>query len=207
MFTRRMVWSLGWFFFGLFAVLIGLYPIIYFLVERRFGLLGSKPAWLLSSIFWNMGFYLHIIFGGIALLIGWGQFSTKLRLKYLAMHRNIGKVYVVAAIVSALAGTGMGFFATAGVIASSGFVSLGIIWFSTTLFAFARIRQGKIVAHQRLMVYSYAACFAAVTLRIWLPLLTSWMGDFNSAYRIVAWLCWIPNLLVAYLFCRRLPAR
>ncbi|GAB4428835.1 MAG: hypothetical protein OHK0039_47410 [Bacteroidia bacterium] len=44
---------------------------------------------------------------------------------------------------------------------------------------------------------SYAACFAAVTLRLWLPILTALLGDFLPAYRIVAWLCWVPNLLVA----------
>ena len=48
------------------------------------------------------------------------------------------------------------------------------------------------------MIYSYAACFAAVTLRIWLPLLIVSLGDFITAYRIVAWLCWVPNLMVAY---------
>ncbi len=207
MFTWKMVWrGIGWFFFGLFAVLIGLYPIIYFFVDRSFGLLGSKPAWLLSSIYWNTGFYLHIIPGGVALLIGWMQFSTKLRLRYLSLHRGIGKIYVVAAIVSAMAGISIGFFATGGFIAAAGFICLGIVWFTTTLYAFVSIRQGKIVAHQRLMIYSYAACFAAVTLRIWLPLLTTWLGDFNTAYRIVAWLCWLPNMFVASLLCRRLPA-
>jgi len=52
------------------------------------------------------------------------------------------------------------------------------------------------------MIFSYAACFAAVTLRVWLPLLTIAMGEFNSAYRIVAWLCWVPNLIVAFLIVR-----
>ena len=52
------------------------------------------------------------------------------------------------------------------------------------------------------MFFSYAACFAAVTLRIWLPLLTIAMGESNSAYRIVAWLCWVPNIIVAILILR-----
>ncbi len=196
----------GWVIFGLFAVVIGIYPVIYFLMDRNFGLLSSKPVSLLSNMAWNIGFYTHIIFGGVALLPGWTQFSTRLRLKYLRLHTTLGKIYVVAALLSATAGFGIGFFATAGIIAATGFISLGITWFSTTLLAFLRVKKGKIVAHQKLMVYSYAACFAAVTLRVWLPLLTSWLGDFNTAYRIVAWLCWIPNMIVAYLICRKLPA-
>jgi len=53
------------------------------------------------------------------------------------------------------------------------------------------------------MIYSYAECFAAVTLRIWLPLLTLVLGEFLTAYRIVAWLCWVPNILFAYIWGRR----
>ena len=44
----------------------------------------------------------------------------------------------------------------------------------------------------------FALIFAAVMLRIELPLLIIWFqGDFTPAYRIVAWLCWVPNLLWA----------
>lgn len=49
------------------------------------------------------------------------------------------------------------------------------------------------------MVYSYATCLAAVTLRIYLPIFISIFGDFNTAYAIVSWLSWVPNLIVAYL--------
>jgi hypothetical protein len=49
-----------------------------------------------------------------------------------------------------------------------------------------------------MMIYSYAACLAAVTLRIYLPLLTFLFQDFNKAYSLVAWLCWIPNIIVAH---------
>lgn len=50
-----------------------------------------------------------------------------------------------------------------------------------------------------MMVYSFSACCAAVTLRLWLPLLLGGLRlDFDFAYPIVAWLCWVPNLLVAH---------
>ena len=52
------------------------------------------------------------------------------------------------------------------------------------------------------MVYSYAACFAAVTLRIWMPLLVLAFGEFLPAYRVVAWLCWVPNLAFAFFWVR-----
>ena len=190
-----------------FATLIGLYPAIYFLVDRNFGLLSSKSAELLTNTLWNIGFYTHIILGGLALLIGWTQFSPKMRKWNLKLHRQIGKIYLVSVLLSAIASIYIGFFATGGTVASLGFIGLGIVWFYTTLKAYLYVRNGEIEKHQRMMVYSYAACFAAVTLRIWLPLLTMYFGNFEKAYIIVAWLCWIPNLLVACLITRRLAAQ
>ena len=58
-----------------------------------------------------------------------------------------------------------------------------------------------------MMIYSYAACFAAVTLRIWLHLLTALFGGFITAYTIVAWLSWVPNLIVANQIARRIVPR
>lgn len=53
------------------------------------------------------------------------------------------------------------------------------------------------------MMYSYAGTFGAVTLRIWLPLLIVTMGGFAPAYKIVAWLSWIPNIIVVYFILKR----
>lgn len=192
-----------WVLFAILATLIGLYPIIYFLVDRKFGLLNSKSVELLTNTFWNIGFYTHIIFGGIALLTGWTQFSPKMRNRRMALHRKLGKVYVIAVLLSALAGIYIGFFATGGLISSTGFICLGIIWFYTTLKAYLYIKRGEVEKHQKIMVYSYAACFAAVTLRVWLPILTMLYGNFSKAYLVVAWLSWVPNLLVAYLLTRK----
>ena len=45
--------------------------------------------------------------------------------------------------------------------------------------------------------------YAAVTLRIHIPLLMiATQGDFDVTYRIVAWLCRVPNLIVAELLVR-----
>lgn len=45
--------------------------------------------------------------------------------------------------------------------------------------------------------------FAAVTLRLYLPLLFLAGLDFTEAYRIVSWVCWVPNLLVIEWWIRR----
>ena len=48
-----------------------------------------------------------------------------------------------------------------------------------------------------------AVTLAAVTLRLWLPVLLGTHVPFDTAYPIVAWLCWVPNLLVAEAIVRR----
>jgi uncharacterized membrane protein len=198
--TKKTLWIL----FVALAIIIGLYPSIYFLIDRKFGLLSSKTTELLTNPFWNIGFYTHIILGGISLLVGWTQFSSKIRIRNLTLHKKIGKIYIISVILSSIAGIYIGFFATGGLLCALGFICLGIIWFYTTLKAYLYIKKKQIEQHQKMMIYSYAACFAAVTLRIWLPILTLIYDDSLKAYVIVAWLCWIPNLIFARLITRRL---
>lgn len=188
---------------GILATIVGLYPIIYFFVDRKFGLLSSKSEELLNNNFWNIAFYGHIIFGGLALLVGWLQFSNKLRLKKMKLHRAIGKIYVVSVLISGICGLFISFYATGGIISALGFFSLCVIWLSTTILGFKSIKIGNVQTHEKFMIVSYAACFSAVTLRVWLPILIGMIGNFNDAYRIVAWLSWVPNLMVAYFILRR----
>mgnify|MGYP003155035734 CR=1 FL=1 len=193
----------SWIIIGILSSLVGLYPSIYFLIDRRFGLLASKSAELLNNNLWNIAFYGHILLGGLALFIGWLQFSHKLRRKKIKIHRTIGKTYVVAVLISGICGLFIALYATGGIISKLGFFTLGIIWLSTTILGFKTIKKGNVELHKKFMIFSYAACFAAVTLRIWLPILTSVMGEFIGAYRIVAWLCWVPNIIVAYFIVRK----
>jgi uncharacterized membrane protein len=185
------------------AVFVGLYPVKYFFDGRNVGLLQLKTEAILTDPFWNIGFYSHIVPGGIALLIGWIQFNEKMRTKRLTLHRAIGTVYVSAALVSSLAGIYIACYATGGIIASSGFMCLGLFWFYFTYKGYSSIIEKNINAHKEMMIYSYAACLAAVTLRIYLPLLAFAFGDFMKAYLLVAWLSWVPNLIVAFYINKR----
>lgn len=191
-----------WLLFILLALIIGLYPALYFILDRKFALLQSKSDVLLSNIFWNTAFYSHIIPGGISLLVGWSLFSKKMRTTNIQLHRKIGKIYVYSVLISSLAGIYIGFFATGGLWVSLGFISLALVWFGTTLMSFVYVRKGMINLHEKLMIYSYAACAAAITLRIWLPLLNWLLKDFTTAYMITSWICWIPNLFIAFLITR-----
>ncbi|WP_293302114.1 DUF2306 domain-containing protein [Allomuricauda sp.] len=193
----------AWIVFALLAIGIGLYPLAYVFSSGDFGLLAGKTKELLANQIWRTAFYGHISFGGLALLMGWSQFSKSLRSKHLKLHRTLGKIYVGSAFISGTCGVYLGFFATGGIVPALGFIGLGLIWLYTTGRAYVAIRKKDLSLHQGMMIYSYAACFAAVTLRIWLPILTLIFGEFLIAYKIVAWLCWVPNMVFAHLWVRR----
>lgn len=189
--------------FALSALAIGIYPFIYFFVPREFGLLSTKSDELLADIVWNVMFYSHIVFGGIALGIGWIQFNEKIQKQRIQLHKKIGKLYLILVLLSGVSSLYIGCHATGGLSPKLGFISLGIVWLYTSIRGFQAIKNRDIILHQKMMIYSYAACFAAVTLRIWLPILSSILEDFIPAYRIVAWLCWVPNILIAHLIIKR----
>jgi uncharacterized membrane protein len=190
-----------WFVFVGSSIAIGLYPLIYAGGELS-PLLRTKAAELLANNFYMLMFYTHIGFGGIALLIGWIQFSKKIRRKYMNAHRLIGKIYIVSVLLSGTSGLYIAMHATGGWSPMLGFTSMDIFWTTTTFLGYTTIRKGKIEAHKKWMIYSYAATFAAVTFRIWLPILMTTLGSFFTAYQIVPWLSWIPNVIVAYFIVR-----
>lgn len=186
-----------WALFAILAIGVGLYPILYLIVQARMGFLQSKPDELLESNLWYGAFYQHIFFGGIALLIGWSQFSTRIRTYYLNTHRMLGKVYVIVCLLSGSAALYLAYHATGGIISSLGFGMLGTFWLITTMKAYLFIRNRQINEHQAWMIRSYALTWAAVMLRIYLPLSQIAQLDFMEVYRVIAWLCWVPNILVA----------
>ncbi|MDC8002503.1 DUF2306 domain-containing protein [Aureisphaera galaxeae] len=198
--------NLAWIIFGGLCIVISFYPIQYLLADEPVALLRSKSPELLNSALYQITFYLHITFGGIALLIGWLQFSKKLRRKYMNLHRAIGKIYVLSVLISGIPGFYIALHATGGLSPKLGFSIGAVFWIILTYLGYTTVRKGNIEAHRKFMIYSYAGTFGAVTLRLWLPLLILIFGEFVKAYQMVAWLSWIPNLAVAYLIIHKRDA-
>ena len=193
----------SWVIFGSLCVLISLYPIKYLINGKPVALLLSKSTALLNSPIYNISFYTHITLGGIALLIGWLQFSKKIRRKYTKLHKFIGKVYVIAILISGPAGFYIALFASGGISTILGFSIGALLWTIITDIGYLKIKEGNIESHKKYMMYSYAGTFGAVTLRLWLPILIFFFGRFLIAYQIVAWLSWIPNFIFVHLILKK----
>jgi uncharacterized membrane protein len=159
-------------------------------------------------------FYLHIAFGGLALLLSPLQFAPRLRLRSPTAHRVVGRIVLVAIAIAGLAGLVLAPHNVAGPVGTAGFGLLALLWLGFAATAFRVIGRGDVIAHRRWMVRTFALTYAAVTLRLWLGVLIAaqigvWGVDgdtaFERAYLLVPFLSWVPNLLVAewYLAVRR----
>lgn len=145
----------------------------------------------------------HAGLAGVAMALGPFQFLPRLRLRRPRLHRWSGRLYVGACLVGGAAGFLLATGSTAGPIARVGFAALAVAWLITTGNAFRLALAGRYQEHRRWMVRSFALTFAAVTLRLYLPIAPILGLDFVVAYRAIAWLCWVPNLIFAELYLAR----
>ena len=157
--------------------------------------LGSFKAHF-ETIPWSAR--LHIIPGGLALILGAFQFHRGLRNRWTNIHRYCGRVYVVLVLVGAVAGMSLAWYAPQSPATRLGFASLAVVWFYSASMAYLAVRAGNIALHQQWMIRCYALTLAAVTLRVQLAVYQAAMGlTFDESYAIVAWFSWIPNLIIA----------
>ncbi len=186
----------GRFLLFLFAFAIGITSMRYLDFEIKDFLLDKEE--LVQSNIYLFFFYLHIIPGIVALMVGPFQFVPYIRKKFIKAHRTLGKVYVSVSMLAGIAGFIIAYFAEGGWIASLGFMGMATTWLYCTAKAWTSIRQKDIPAHQAWMIRSYAVTLAAVTLRLWIPIFLAGFGmEFLPSYVIISWLSWVPNIFVA----------
>lgn len=197
-----------WFIFNFLAILISGYAIVqYFILDaQQAGFVQLKLMFLSTlSSFWYIMLFIHIAFGVVALVIGPFTLFEKFREKNIHRHRMIGKIYIIGVLLSGVSGLYLAFQATGGLVSKIGFGFLSLFWLLSVFQGLVKIKNKKIHDHQKWMIRNYALTFAAVTLRMWLFLFTLLFGfeNFKLCYAIIAWLCWVPNLIVAEWFIHR----
>ena len=139
----------------------------------------------------------HLAAGGVVIVAGALQFSTRIRWRWPSVHRGLGFAYLVGVLVSGISAVAMAPTSNGGITGHLGFGILGVLWIVSTSVAFLKIRTRDYEGHRAWMIRSYALCLAAVTLRIYLPFSIAAGIPFEDAYPAIAWLCWVPNLVFA----------
>lgn len=179
-----------WLLMAAFAVAVAVYAGVLALVPQM------RPPFLRDSAM-PLALVVHFTGGAVAMAVGPFQFRTGPRARRTATHRLLGRVYVIAILASGIAGFAMAFVSQGGLVAHVGFGLLAVSWLATTIQAYLTIRRGDTLEHQRWIVRSFALTYAAVTLRVYLPLSLASGVPFEVAYPIIAWACWVPNLAIA----------
>jgi Predicted membrane protein (DUF2306) len=187
-------------FAGLCILSVGV--VAYAIVAYGFMPLGSLVHPDMRSVFEShrIGIYSHIFGSSLALALGPLQFWTRLRTTKRSVHRWLGRLYLgVGVLVGGTAGLLMAFHAWGGLVARLGFACLAVAWLYTGLRAYLAVRAEDFASHRTWMIRNFSLTFAAVTLRLYLPIAGATGIGFDVAYPAIAWLCWLPNLVVAEL--------
>jgi hypothetical protein len=155
---------------------------------------------------------LHICGAATALAIGPFQFVPRLRRDHARVHRTLGITYLAAATVGGLGGLGMAPTAYTGLVASLGFGTLAVLWLACTWTGFVMVLRHHYSQHRTWMIRSFSLVLAGVTLRLVLGTyaalessIHTWL-PFHTVYTATAWLCWVPNLILATWLTRTRPA-
>ncbi|WP_438854329.1 DUF2306 domain-containing protein [Agromyces sp. M3QZ16-3] len=228
---ERLGARIGWAWILLSSLAIAAFAVVPYLTSSLPELAASRSGGLAEHYagqppFVLAVFYVHIVAGGIALVTSPFQFWRGLRDRAPRVHRWTGRVALVAIGVAGLAGLSLAPFSAAGLVGTFGFGALAVLWVVAGWRGYRAIRRGDVPSHRAWMMRAFALTYAAVTLRLWLPLLmfaqvpfagaAGFDADaaFANAYAAVPFLCWLPNMLVAEWLVRRralpsyrLPAR
>eukprot|EP01084_Bolivina_argentea_P308993 534431_1 len=156
-------------------------------------------------------FFAHVIGGVTSLLIVPIQLyylnkvnrnyddKERARCKYNFWHKWLGRIYIFGGIgIGGVSSIILAKNTHAGPIAKYGFGSLGVLWMFSgcKAYYYAYFKNWK--KHRKWMIRNTAMTMAAVTLRIYSPIAYYVIkADRIKAYRIISWLCWIPNLIFA----------
>ncbi|MET3034679.1 DUF2306 domain-containing protein [Chryseobacterium sp. NRRL B-14859] len=150
-------------------------------------------------------FYTHVYTSIFVLLSGFLAILRK-DFGWRDFHRNMGKIYIfLILMLAAPSGIYMGIFANGGMLSKFSFVILGILWWFSTFKAYRLARQKKFKEHKQWMWRSFAFTLSAVTLRMWKVIIVYlFHPNPMDVYQIIAWLGWIPNiLLIEYLITKK----
>jgi len=186
-----------WLLCAILSVAMGIYALQYWglelFVPENIAANKYKTGWLV----------LHATAAACALFIGPAQFVPSLRRSRPTLHRYMGRAYAFACCTAGGAALPLAVGASTGPVSGVGFFLLGMSWILTTVLGVVQARRGLIPSHRRWMIRSFALALSALTLRMYIPIgIKITGGEFDPAYRVIAWVCWVPNLIAAEVYIR-----
>ena len=168
------------------------------------GFLQIKQQYL-GILPWKAAFWVHVFTSLLTLLAGFTQFFPRLLRRASWLHRWMGRVYVFnVCLITGPASLVMAIYANGGWSSRIAFSVLACGWMFTTAMGWRTAVRRQWEKHRAWMIRSYALTLSAITLRAWKWLLVLLFDPRPmDVYRLVAWLGFVPNLLIAEWLIRR----
>ena len=160
--------------------------------NERFFLDAKAPEWAhYQSFRWHL--LPHGVAGTLALSLGVVQFSTRLRRRYLRIHRLAGKVYIGATFVAAPVAIWIAFIASPWFLIPFTAIQ-ATTWMLFTVIAYRCIRRGEVRAHRQWMMRSYAIVLIFLEGRV-LMAIPALARQGMDAVVLVNWACFAVTLV------------
>ena len=203
-FIRKILRISLWLMLAFFTVLMGRITLGYWPIRNDAAFLQIKQQYL-GIKHWELAFWVHVFTSMLPLLAGFTQFAPRVLRKWPHVHRTMGRVYVITVcFITGPASLIMAFYANGGITSRMAFVTLALLWLGTTAMGWRTVLQRKWQLHREWMIRSYALTLSAITLRAWkYAIVLAFEPRPMDVYRIVAWLGFLPNLLIAEWLIRR----
>lgn len=110
---------------------------------------------------------MHVIPGGIFLLLAPLQFSASIRTRHIRFHRWSGRILLPAALVSVVASLYFGVLIPYGGPGEAAAIALfGGLFLFAMIRAFVAIRRGQVARHREWMIRVFAIAIAISTVRV-----------------------------------------
>lgn len=160
----------------------------------------------LDIIHWKSAFWVHVFTSMFALLAGLTQFSRSIKRRWPQVHRWMGRLYVInICFITGPASLIMALYANGGWTSRLAFGLLASGWLLTTALGWRYALKRDWTRHRDWIMRSYALTLSAITLRIWKYVLVMLFEPRPmDLYRLVAWLGFIPNVLLVEWLIHRL---
>jgi len=213
---KAMNWSIK----GLIAtvwgstILFGVYILIFYFLAL---IQGNMEQWngVLKGLYdpntraATLGVGIHFAGGGIILILGCIQLLDWLRIQYPALHRWLGRVYILSAFGAAIGGLVFIFTkgTIGGLIMDIGFAGYGILTFLAAFLTLKFARARNIKRHRAWGIRLFALAIGSWLYRMdygfWI-LFMDGVGhtpNFNGSFDyFMVFFFYLPNLLVAEVF-------
>lgn len=142
--------------------------------------------------------YLHIVPGTVYLLGAPFQLSARLRRNHLEGHRRLGRVLILAGLVTGVFAMVIGLFMPFGLLAeASATVVFGLYFLAALVMAYRAIRSHDVFTHRRWMIRAFAVGVGVGMIRIVIGVGEAFGIGIEDSFGAAFWIAFVTLAVLA----------